>query len=260
MAVKNVCQDKKGKETDTVILIKKWQSKGCRKSRREAIELNLGLVYSLISRFKSTSITEEDLIQIGSIGLVKAVDGFDVKRNVKFSTYAVPVILGELRSFMRDHKPIKVSRKLTETYKKAKEVQSWLTLKLRREPTITELARELNLSKEEVATAMEAHQEPLSLEASGNLGHDGEKEDRPLTLLDVLTGDGFDHEIHNKLTVQEILGSLDRKRRRLLVLRYFMEKSQKETGEILGLSQVQVSRMENMIIKKLQHKFSEDSY
>ncbi|OWZ83982.1 sigma-70 family RNA polymerase sigma factor [Natranaerobius trueperi] len=232
-------------------LIKKWQNDGDREARKKVIEQNIKLVKSVIMRFSGSGVDKEDLIQIGLIGLVKAVDRFDTKRNVKFSTYAVPLIIGEIKTFLRDDHPIKISRNLTDLFKKAKEVRRWLTLKLRREPTVGEVAKELEVTREELVAAEEANQSPVSLDKPINDSKDENQGDQKL-LLDTLPDTHFDNIIFNKLTVQETLKKLDKQERQLIVLRYYMEKSQGETGRILGLTQVQVSRMEKRILNYLK--------
>ncbi|ACB85235.1 sigma-70 family RNA polymerase sigma factor [Natranaerobius thermophilus] len=238
------------KATDnTIELIKKWQQKGDREARKIIIEENINLVKSVVKRFVGSGIEEEDLTQLGLMGLIKAIDKFDYRKEVRFSTYAVPLIIGEIKTFLRDDHPIKVSRNLKELFNRSKEVKRWLTLKLRREPTISEVADELEVSKEELATAEEANQELISLDkpVSDEHNHESEK-----ALIDTIPDNSFDAKIHNELTIQELLKKLDQKKRRLIVLRYFLEKSQQETGVILGMSQVQVSRMERRILNNLQ--------
>lgn len=211
------------------------------------VERNLGLVHAAARRFSGRGIEYDDLYQAGCMGLVKAVIGFDLSRGVQFSTYAVPVIMGEMRRLFRDDGPVKVSRTLKEQSLKAARMREKLSLKLGREPTISEISSEIGLDPAETAQALEACVAPLSL----TVDEDGED-----IQTDIPVDSGED-ELVDKLTLKEALGCLEPKDRQLIILRYFQNKTQAQTAEILNMTQVQVSRREKKILVALKTKLTE---
>ena len=213
------------------------------KINREAfIEENLRLVHSLCHRFKGRGIEYDDLFQAGCVGLVKAADAFEEERGLCFSTYAVPVILGEVRRLFRDGGPVKVSRSLKELSLKINRVKEALQVELGREPTVSELAVRLQVSPEDITEALCANQPTASLTIEDE---DGISEvDIPI----VSTED----EISDRLVIDMALEKLDELEQKIIRYRYFGSLTQSKTAQLLSLSQVQVSRMEKKILKKLR--------
>ncbi|MBP2642142.1 MAG: polymerase, sigma 28 subunit, SigF [Firmicutes bacterium] len=209
------------------------------------LESNLNLVRSVVHRFLNRGYEWDDLFQVGCIGLIKAVERFDTKFSVRFSTYAVPMIIGEIRRFIRDDNPVKVSRPVKETAYKVHRMQEKLQGVLGREPSISEVAQELALPPEEIVAALEAIQPPASLydevyHADGDAIH----------LLDQIAyTDSLDNTYFDKLALKEILLRLPPRDRMILQLRFFEDKTQAEIAERIGISQVQVSRIEKQALK-----------
>ena len=221
---------------------------GDKEARDTLIKENMGLVYAVARRFLGRGIEQEDLFQ--SIGLIKAVDKFDPSFEVRFSTYAVPMITGEIKRFLRDDGMIKVSRTLKETAGKAYMAREELERKLGREPTLTEIAAALQADREELVLAMESGAEVESLQQTIFQG-DGSS----ICLEDKLeSGRDQQEEMMNRLLLEEMLSQLPAKERTLLYQRFFQERTQTEIARELGLSQVQVSRMEKRILKELRKK------
>ncbi len=216
-------------------------------AREEIIQQNMGLVHACAHRFQGRGIDYDDLFQAGCIGLIKAADAFDTGRGVRFSTYAVPVILGEMRRLFRDGGTVKVSRSLKELSLKAGRAREKLALALGREPTLSELAGELGIPPEEVAQALTAAQPTVSLTA-------GEEEGGGQ--LDLPTPSPED-EIADRLSLRQVVGLLEARDRQLIVLRYFAGKTQVETAARLGMTQVQVSRREKKILTELRRQLTE---
>jgi RNA polymerase sporulation-specific sigma factor len=190
----------------------------------------------------------DDLFQIGSIGLLKAISKFDTSYDVKFSTYAVPMIAGEIKRFLRDDGIIKVSRSLKQTANKVRYTQENLTKTLGREPTIQEIAEELNIDKEEIVMALESTYHPDYLY---DVVH--QNEGSPLYVIDKISlNDGSEEDIIDNIMLKEILSQLKDRDRQVIVLRYFKDKTQVEVAELLGISQVQVSRIEKRIIEEMK--------
>lgn len=215
--------------------------------RNKFIEGHFGLVHSCCRRFSGKGIDYDDLFQAGSIGLIKAADGFDEGRNVCFSTYAVPVILGEIKRLFRDGGSVKISRGLKELSLKTSAVREKLQKTLSREPTILEIAKVLEVSEEEVAEALDAARPTLSLSEKSDDGEESGIADIPVD---------YNDEIINKLTVGEIRRTLGDKDWRIIGLRFFKGSTQQETANALGMTQVQVSRRERAILKELKDKFA----
>ena len=223
---------------------------GDKEARDRLVMENMGLIWSIVRRFSGRGHELEDLFQIGSIGLLKAIDKFDTSYEVKLSTYAVPMIAGEIKRFLRDDGMIKVSRSLKEAAGKAKIAAQRLQETSGREPTIEEVAAEIGISSEELVMAMESQCEVESLHKTIYQG-DG----NAITLMDKLeeTTDA-NEELLNRMALEELLGELGENERKLIEMRYFEEKTQMEIAKEMGISQVQVSRMEKRILLKLREK------
>ncbi len=233
----------------TIALIRK-SHEGDEEARAQLVEENAGLVWCIVKRFMNRGAEADDLFQIGSIGLLKAIDKFNLDYDVKFSTYAVPMISGEIKRFLRDDGMIKVSRSLKELAYKAYLCQEKLQEALGREPSVTEIADELCVSTEELTMAMEASGDIESLQKS-IYQTDGQE----IRLMDKLPGqEGQEERIVDHMVLGNLLMSLDAKERQLIYLRYFANRTQTQVGEELGISQVQVSRMEKRILKQMREK------
>ena len=229
-------------------LIPKAQA-GDKGAQEVILEHNLNLVRSVVHRFTNRGYEWDDLFQIGCMGLMKAIERFDMKFEVQFSTYAVPMIIGEIRRFMRDDNPIKVSRPVKELAYRVHRTQEKLQGVLGREPTITEVAADLLLAPQEIVAALEAIQSPASLYA--NVFHnDG---DSVLLLDQIKYTDGQDSIYFEKLALMEVLSRLPPKERGIIQLRFFEDRTQAEIGELIGLSQVQVSRIEKNALKLIRN-------
>ncbi len=216
-------------------------------SRDRVINDNIGLVHACAKRFKSRGIEYDDLFQAGCVGLIKAVDGFDGERGVKFSTYAVPVILGEMRRLFRDGGTVKVGRSLKELSMRASRETASFTAREGRTPTISELAELLGVETADAAQAVNAGQVPLSLTADDDEG--GGQIDVPV--------DSPDEKIAELLSLKQEIGELEPRDRSIIVYRYFQSKTQSQTAEALGMTQVQVSRREKKILAGLRGKLIE---
>ena len=233
----------------TIALIRKSHA-GNRTARAQLVEENTGLVWCIVKRYFNRGVEAEDLFQIGTIGLLKAIDKFDLKYEVKFSTYAVPMIVGEIKRFLRDDGMIKVSRSLKELAYRGYLCQEALFKKLGREPFITEVAAEMQVEPEELVQAFEATGELESLHKPIY-----RKDGQELTLADKLASPAEEtEEVLNHMFLKELLASLNKEERRLIYLRYFAERTQSQVGEELGISQVQVSRMEKKILKSMREQ------
>ena len=234
----------------TIALIQKSHD-GDEEARAQLVEENAGLVWCIVKRFMNRGVEAEDLFQIGSIGLLKAIDKFDLTYNVKFSTYAVPMISGEIKRFLRDDGMIKVSRSLKELAYKAYLCQERLQESLGREPLLSEIAQELSVSIEELTMAMEASGDIESLQKSIY-----QKDGQEIRLMDKLPGqERQEDKILDHMVLGNLLMSLEQTERQLIYLRYFANRTQTQVGEELGISQVQVSRMEKKILKQMREQF-----
>lgn len=231
---------------DEIMELLRAAKNGDKQAREKMINCNLKLVFRLVQRFADRGHDLEDLFQIGTIGLMKAIDKFDFNYQVKFSTYAVPMIIGEIRRFLRDDHPVRVSRSLKERAHKIYRTKEELTGKLGREPTIGELAEASGIAREEIVTAMEAVQFPASIHET--LYQD---EGEPIFVLDQLA-DGGNEGLFDKLALREALRQLSPREKALILMRFFEDKTQNEAAATLGLSQVQVSRLERQTLKKMR--------
>lgn len=209
---------------------------------------NTALVKSIVKKYLGRGVEFDDLFQIGCLGLVKAIQNYDEQFNVRFSTYAVPMIAGEIKRFLRDDGMIKVSRSIKELATRAAAAQERLRRTLGGDPGILELAREVDAEPEDIAVALEAVRPHVSLYE--HVYDDGSE----ATLLDRMqqTGGGEDTGVVDRILLKELLGQLEARERQLIVLRYFQDKTQSEIARLMGVSQVQISRLENRIISKLR--------
>jgi len=225
---------------------------GDKEAQALLVENNMALVWSIVRRFQNRGYESEDLFQIGCIGLIKAINKFNSSFEVKFSTYAVPMIIGEIKRFIRDDGMIKVSRSLKETSNKARIIKEIMSKELGREPSVNEMALRLNIAPEELVMAIEAGVSPESLYNSI-----GEGDNSPLQLIDRIEGESGDKEsdIIDKIALQQILETLKPRERQIIVLRYFKEKTQNQIANMLGISQVQVSRIEKKVLREIRRKF-----
>lgn len=221
---------------------------GDKEARDTLFEENTGLIYSVARRFLGRGVEMEDLFQIGSIGLLKAVDKFDPAFEVKFSTYAIPMILGELKRFFRDDGMIKVSRSIKENQHRVYLAREKIEKELGREPSLKEIAEMLEMPPEEVAMTMDSAAEVESLYRTVY-----QSEGTDISLIDKISEkENAEEHLLNRIFLEEILGKLESSDRKLLYMRYFQEQTQTQIAEQLGVSQVQVSRMEKRILKKLR--------
>ncbi len=212
------------------------------------IENNIGLIHNIVRRFLNRGHEAEDLFQVGCIGLIKAVDKFDINYGVKFSTYAVPMIMGEIKRFIRDDGIIKVSRSIKETAVKAVAIRERITAEHGREPTVTELADELSVTPEELSFALDAGLHPESLYATGD---DGSSEIKPL-IDRIECPENYENNTIDRLLINELVSALDEREQRIITLRYFKQKTQAQVAAELGISQVQVSRIEKKLLLKMR--------
>ena len=227
---------------------------GDRAAREEFINGNLRLVLSVVQRFSNRGENADDLFQVGCIGLIKALDNFDVSQNVRFSTYAVPMIIGEIRRYLRDNNPIRVSRSLRDTAYKALQARDLLSSRLDREPTIGEIAREIGVAEEDVVFAMEAIQDPVSLfEPVYNDGGDA------IYIIDQVKDQKQSDALWlENLAVSEALRRLNEREQKILRLRFFEGRTQMEVAGEIGISQAQVSRLEKNALQHMR-KYVDES-
>ncbi len=235
----------------TIALILK-SHEGDKEAREQLVEENTGLVWSVVKRFFNRGVETEDLFQIGNIGLLKAIDKFDTSFEVKFSTYAVPMIAGEIKRFLRDDGIIKVSRSLKELAYKAHICKKNLQDRYNREPTISEIAGELGVECEELVQALDANVDVESLQKPI-----GQKEGQEICLMDKLPKEERDEEkILDRLLLKQLLEHLGKEERQLIYLRYFADQTQAQIGQVLGMSQVQVSRMEKKVLESMREQLA----
>lgn len=243
--------ESKSVEQRTLKLLEKAQ-KGDPAAQNTLVQENIGLVWSIIKRFKGRDVETEDLFQIGCIGLVKAIKKFDPGFAVCFSTYAVPMIMGEIKRFLRDDGVLKVSRAMKELSYKARVLQETIEKESGQSPTVHELAEKLDVEPEELVQAMESGYQPESLYKTI-----GDSEHNPIYLIDILQEkENFKESvIIERLALSKALQNLDRRSRELIVRRYFKEETQQIVAQKMGISQVQVSRLEKRIMEELRNNF-----
>ena len=221
---------------------------GDKEAREQLVQKNIGLVKSIVSRYTARGVEKEDLIQIGMIGLIKAIDNFDTTYEVRFSTYAVPMIAGEIRRFLRDNGAIKVSRSIKDHRVAVNRSRERLIEKLGREPTIHEIAEDVGLSMEDILLAVNSGQEVASLQQMIYEG-DGSS----IRLMDRLSANsGAGDASLDRMMLADSLSALEQRERELIVLRFYYDQTQSQIAKRMGVSQVQVSRLEKRILRKMK--------
>ncbi|HUC92401.1 MAG TPA: RNA polymerase sporulation sigma factor SigF [Paenibacillus sp.] len=220
-------------------------------ARDKLVNGNIRLVWSVVQRFINRGYEPEDLFQIGCIGLLKSVDKFDLSYDVKFSTYAVPMIIGEIQRFLRDDGTLKVSRSLKELANKVRKTKDELSKELGRLPTVGEVAESLGIRPEDVVFAQEANKPPASIHETV-FENDGD----PITLMDQIADDNQE-KWFDKLTLNEAIETLSERERLIVYLRYYRDQTQSEVASRLGISQVQVSRLEKKILQTIKDQIAQ---
>ncbi|MBQ3088423.1 MAG: RNA polymerase sporulation sigma factor SigG [Clostridia bacterium] len=234
------------KEAQKIELLKKARE-GNKNARDELINGNLRLVLSVIKRFQGRGENPDDLFQIGSIGLIKAIDNFDITQNVRFSTYAVPMIIGEIRRYLRDNSYVRVSRSIKDMAYRAMQAKEKLTATLGREPTVNEISKELDVPHTDVVVALESVVEPMSLyEPVFSDGGD------TVYVLDQVGDKNSESGWIDEISFKETMKNLSDREKRILNLRFIHGKTQMEVSKEIGISQAQVSRLEKGVIDKIK--------
>lgn len=234
------------KEAEKIELLKQVKE-GNTKARQELIEGSLRLVLSVIQRFSNRGENPDDLFQVGCIGLMKAIDNFDISQNVRFSTYAVPMIIGEIRRYLRDYNAIRVSRSLRDTAYHAMQIKERIQNNLGRDATVDEIAKEMNVEPIDVVVALEAIVEPISLyEPVYSDGGD------TIYVMDQVGSSESAEDWLNEISIKEAIKALGDREKMILNLRFMQGKTQTEVAEEIGISQAQVSRLEKGAIKKIK--------
>lgn len=235
------------KESEKTRLLKETKM-GNKSAREQLINGNLRLILSVIQRFTSRGENLDDLFQVGCIGLIKAIDNFDDSHNVRFSTYAVPMIIGEIRRYLRDNNSIRVSRSIKDTAYRAMQVKEQLTNKLNREPTVSEIAKELDIPARDVVIALESVVDPISLyEPIYSDGGD------TIYVLDQVGDNNDDRNWLEEISFREAIKNLSEREKKILSLRFIKGKTQMEVSEEIGISQAQVSRLEKFALEKIKN-------
>lgn len=234
------------KEKEKIELLKKARE-GNKQAREELINGNLRLVLSVIQKFMNRGENPDDLFQVGCIGLIKAIDNFDLSQDVRFSTYAVPMIIGEIRRYLRDNNAVRVSRSMRDTAYKAIQAKEKLSNELLRDPTAEEIAKELDMKKEAVVLALEAIVEPVSLyEPVYSEGGDA------IYVMDQIGDGNISDSWVDEILIRQAMEELSDREKRILNLRFMVGKTQTEVAQEVGISQAQVSRLEKGAIKKIK--------
>ena len=234
------------KESEKMELLKKMHA-GDKTARDKLVNGNLRLVLSVIQRFVNRGENLDDLFQVGTIGLMKAIDNFDISQNVRFSTYAVPMIIGEVRRYLRDNNALRVSRSMRDTAYHAMQVKEQLQAKLNRDPTMEEIAGALKIPVSEVVVALEAIVEPVSLyEPVYSDGGD------TIYVMDQVGSTDSDSDWLDEITIKETIRNLSPREKKILALRFMDGKTQTEVASEIGISQAQVSRLEKGAIRKIK--------
>ena len=235
------------KESEKMELLRKARN-GDKKAREDLINCNLRLVLSVIQRFQNRGETMDDLFQVGVIGLIKAIDNFNLDLDVKFSTYAVPMCIGEIRRFLRDDNPVRVSRSMRDTAYKAMQIKEKLINENQKEPTVEEIAKELGVKKSDVVLALEAIVEPVSLyEPVYSDGGD------TIYVMDQVGDSNCDTDWIDEIMIKDEINNLDSRERNILYLRFMQGKTQMEVAKEVGISQAQVSRLEKNALKRIKN-------
>ena len=224
---------------------------GDKEARNKFVNGNLRLVLSVIQRFNGRGENIDDLFQVGCVGLIKAIDNFDTTLNLQFSTYAVPMIIGEIRRYLRDNNPIRVSRSIRDLAYKALSVKEKLTKENGKEPTIENIAKELNIPKEEIVISLEAIQDPLSLQEP--IYNDGTES---IYIMDqVKDAKNNDEKWAENVTISEAMKKLNQREKTIISKRFFEGRTQMEVAEEIGISQAQVSRLEKSAIHRIKKMY-----
>ena len=227
---------------------------GNKEDMTKLIEDNNGLIWSIVRRFSGRGYDIEDIYQIGSIGFIKAIQRFDTSFAVRLSTYAVPYILGEIKRFIRDDGPIKISRSIKELNIKIIELQKEYLNKYGKEITLEQLAKELKTSKEDIAMALDSARPVNSIEDSQ---YRDNKTDKTISLIDQLSsGKDEENEITNRITIKKLISELKDNEKEVILLRYYKGKTQMQVAKILGITQVQVSRIERKVLDNMKRKLT----
>ena len=233
--------------------IKKAQ-KGDQFELEKLIRSNNGLIWSIVKRFQGRGYELDDLYQIGCMGFIKAVKRFDTNFEVKLSTYAVPYMIGEIKRYIRDDGPIKVSRSIKELGMKIREIQRSHLNKKGEEISLEEIQKELKVSKEDITLAMEATRNVESIESAT---YTNQKDGKTVQLIEKLANDKNEEEmITNKMAINDLINTLEKRDKELILLRFYKEKTQSQVAKILGITQVQVSRIERKILNHMKLKLS----
>ena len=245
----NTSQLKVLKESEKIELLRKAHN-GDKQARDELINGNLRLVLSVIQRFANRGENMDDLFQVGVIGLIKAIDNFNLDLDVRFSTYAVPMCIGEIRRYLRDDNAVRVSRSMRDTAYKAMQVKEKLTNEYGKEPTVEQIAKELDMKKSDVVLALEAIVEPVSLyEPVYSDGGD------TIYVMDQVGDSNTDSDWIDEIMIKDELKNLEPREHRILYMRFMQGKTQMETAEEIGISQAQVSRLEKNALRRIkEHK------
>lgn len=234
-------------QSNIIKLVKMAQSNNeC--AKEELLLMNAPLIKSVIKRFVGKGVEYEDLYQLGSLGFLKAINNFNDEYNVKFSTYAVPMIAGEIKRFMRDNGILKVSRSVkTLNIHINKFIENYI-IKHHKSPSIDDISREFNLSNQEIVFAMESNQQPLSINMM--VGDDGNNKQM---LIEKIEGETLDADL-DMFLIYKIIKTLSERDRKIIMLRYFRDKTQKQVADMIGVSQVQISRIENRVLKEIREQ------
>ena len=227
---------------------------GNKDAMTKLIEDNNGLIWSIVKRFMNRGYEVEDLYQIGTIGFIKAIQRFDTSFEVRLSTYAVPYILGEIKRYIRDDGPIKVSRSIKELNVKILELQREFLHKYGRDISLEEISKELKISKEEIAMALDSARPVDSIE---DAKYKDNKTDKTVSILEqISTGKDEETEITNRITIKNLINELNDNEKEIILLRYYKQKTQMQVSKILGITQVQVSRIERKVLDKMKKRLS----
>lgn len=234
-------------QSNMIELVKKAQNNN-ELAKEQLILMNAPLIKSVIKRFVGKGIEYDDLYQLGSLGFLKAINNFNEEFNVKFSTYAVPMIAGEVKRYMRDNGILKVSRSVkTLNIHINKFIEKFILIH-HKSPTIDEISREFNLSNQEIVFAMESNQQPLSINMLVGDGGNNKQ-----MLIEKIEGENLDTDL-DMFLIYKIIKTLSERDRKIIMLRYFRDKTQKQVAEMIGVSQVQISRIENRVLKEIREQ------
>ncbi len=237
---------------DNVLKIIERAQNGSKEDMTKLVEENNGLIWSIVRRFNGRGYEIEDLYQIGSIGFIKAIQRFDTSFEVRLSTYAVPYILGEIKRYIRDDGPIKISRSIKELNVKIKELQKEYMNKYGKEIGLEEISRKLKVPKEEITMALDSTKPVDSIEEAH---YRDSKTDKTISILEqISTGRDEQTEITNKIVIKNLINELEDKEKEIIMLRYYKQKTQMQVSKILGITQVQVSRIERRILDNMRRK------